>query len=171
MINHVQVIIYQFFLPRYRLQYFVVVLLFNAHGRSEIDNINLVHRDLISSGLLMYLSNLYLLQYAGDTRYARLHLDRIKADCLASVTRNTSLWVPAATEHAAPRLPPPDLVDFLCVNDCGGHGQCSRGEEVATTATTQGRIFSWSRHRHKQGRGYILTYLIHSDLQSKPFKP
>ena len=33
MINHVQVIIYQFFLPRYRLQYFVVdvVLLFKAH--------------------------------------------------------------------------------------------------------------------------------------------
>jgi len=63
--------------------------------------------------------------YAGDTRYAMLHLDRIKEDCRDSVTRNTSLWA-RDNIHSFP-LPPQDIVDFLCLNDCSGHGQCSKG--------------------------------------------
>jgi len=63
--------------------------------------------------------------YAGDTRYAMLHLDQIKEDCRNMVTRNTSLWARDPL-HSFP-LPPQDIVDFLCLNDCSGHGQCSKG--------------------------------------------
>jgi len=63
--------------------------------------------------------------YAGDTRYAMLHLDQIKEDCRHTVTRNTSLWARDPV-HSFP-LPPQDIVDFLCLNDCSGHGQCSKG--------------------------------------------
>lgn len=63
--------------------------------------------------------------YAGDTRYAMLHLDRIKEDCRNMVTRNTTLWARDPL-HAFP-LPPQEIVDFLCLNDCSGHGQCSKG--------------------------------------------
>lgn len=71
-------------------------------------------------------TTLKIFQYAGDTRYARLHLDRLKEDCRAAVTTNTSLWsVDATTSYP---LPPQDIVDFLCLNDCSGHGQCSKGE-------------------------------------------
>ena len=55
-----------------------------------------------------------------------LHLDRIKEDCRQTVSSNTSLWARDA-RHQFP-LPPQDIVDFLCLNDCSGHGQCSAGE-------------------------------------------
>ena len=62
-----------------------------------------------------------------------LHLDRIKEDCRDSVTRNTSLWA-RDNIHSFP-LPPQDIVDFLCLNDCSGHGQCSKGE-ISVVAVT-----------------------------------
>ena len=55
-----------------------------------------------------------------------LHLDRIKEDCREALTTNTSLWARDAL-HNFP-VPPQDVVDFLCLNDCSGHGQCSSGE-------------------------------------------
>ena len=77
------------------------------------------------TGLFVHNSN-DIFQYAGDTRYAMLHLDRIKEDCRNMVTRNTTLWARDPL-HSFP-LPPQDIVDFLCLNDCSGHGQCSKGD-------------------------------------------
>lgn len=55
-----------------------------------------------------------------------LHLDRIKEDCRQTVSSNTSLWARDGVEQFP--QPPQDIVDFLCLNDCSGHGHCSAGE-------------------------------------------
>ena len=52
-------------------------------------------------------------QYTGDSRYAMLHLDRVKEECWDSVSLNTSLWT---REFAVP-APPIHIVDTLCSND------------------------------------------------------
>ena len=64
-------------------------------------------------------------QYTGDSRYAMLHLDRVKEECWDSVSLNTSLWT---REFAVP-APPIHIVDTLCSNDCSGHGHCSKGTD------------------------------------------
>jgi hypothetical protein len=64
-------------------------------------------------------------QYTGDSRYAMLHLDRVKEECWDSVSLNTSLWT---REFAVP-APPIHIVDTLCSNDCSGHGHCSKGKD------------------------------------------
>ncbi len=64
-------------------------------------------------------------QYTGDSRYAMLHLDRVKEECWDSVSLNTSLWT---GEFAVP-APPIHIVDTLCSNDCSGHGHCSKGTD------------------------------------------
>ena len=84
------------------------------------------------------------MQYAGDTRYAMLHLDRIKEDCREALTTNTSLWARDAL-HNFP-VPPQDVVDFLCLNDCSGHGQCSSGESQPWESRN-GNI--WEEHKYE----------------------
>ena len=44
------------------------------------------------------------------------------------VSRNTSLWVMSPL-HPDPLvlLPPQEILDTLCLNDCSGSGQCSKG--------------------------------------------
>ena len=54
-----------------------------------------------------------------------LQLDRVKEDCRDAVTRNTSLWVKESSDGQP--LPPRQIVDTLCLNDCNSHGQCSSG--------------------------------------------
>ena len=58
-----------------------------------------------------------------------MHLDRIKEDCRLAINTNTSLWARDSASGAS-LLPPRSIVDFLCVNDCSGHGQCSKGENT-----------------------------------------
>lgn len=63
--------------------------------------------------------------YAGNTRSALLHLTKIKADCRHSLMHNTSLWIMDDVKNKV--LPPSRIMDLLCLNECSGHGQCSRG--------------------------------------------
>jgi len=66
--------------------------------------------------------------YAGDSRAAQLHLDLHQETCRQRVSRNTSLWVMSPL-HPDPLvlLPPQEILDTLCLNDCSGNGQCSKG--------------------------------------------
>ena len=45
----------------------------------------------------------------------------------SQVSRNTSLWVMSPL-HPDPLvlLPPQEILDTLCLNDCSGSGQCSK---------------------------------------------
>jgi len=63
--------------------------------------------------------------YAGDTRSVLLHLTKIKEDCRHSLMHNTSLWIMDDVKKKV--LPPSTVMDLLCLNECSGHGQCSRG--------------------------------------------
>lgn len=66
--------------------------------------------------------------FAGDSRAAQLQLDLLKETCRQAVTTNTSLWVTSPL-HPGPSvaLPSQEILDTLCLNDCNGHGQCSKG--------------------------------------------
>ena len=67
------------------------------------------------------------LLHSGDTRVAGIHLNAWKRQCRETLFRNASLWEREEVGRSY-HVPPRDIADTLCVNDCSGNGICDRGK-------------------------------------------
>ena len=58
--------------------------------------------------------------------WAKAALDSLKLECLNEIDKDIDKWVPGGDDGNL--IPPTEITDVLCDNDCSGRGKCKLGE-------------------------------------------
>ena len=70
----------------------------------------------------------FLLKMTGDVTASSTHVDSIKQEGLSFVSRNLSLWQHDGDDEG-PAVPPADIIEANCQNDCHDRGACVKGAQ------------------------------------------
>ena len=80
-----------------------------------------------------------MLKMTGDVSASSTHVDSIKQQGLSFVSRNLTLWQHDEDEENATFVPPSNIIEANCQDDCHDRGECVKGTKIILY-----RVIEWS---------------------------